>query len=192
MFLKPAQLPLKDPQLGELAKLQILNESEQLFGGRDLTFRIANEIIYCDKGPMVSVIQCGDKKDCLVLLSEGSQKSWECFMYEMAHEAVHLLNPQNNSASYLEEGVAVWFSLEMCKKHSLSHKQPTGKYRQAYDLLSKFPVDVPTLVKTIRLNFPNLTDITADELLSTYPSLTNLDAKRLVNRMVYKSTSSHF
>ncbi len=62
MFIKPAQLPLQDPQLGELAKLQILNESEQFFGMRDLTFRLANDIIYCDKGPMVSVIQYGDKK----------------------------------------------------------------------------------------------------------------------------------
>lgn len=183
-FVEPLSLPVNDPKSGEVAKSLILAEAEGIFGARDTSFRINKSIIYHNKPPQV-VVADGLNDLCIVYLSNGSQNLWSCFMYEMAHEAVHLLNPQRISASYLEEGVAVWFSMMMCKKYSYSFKEPIGKYRQAYELLSKFPDDVPDVVKKIRGRFPNLTDITADDLLITYPGLTALDAKRLVRKMEY-------
>ncbi|EOV9616226.1 hypothetical protein ACN5LY_000778 [Cronobacter dublinensis] len=183
-FVEPSSLPLDDPKSGELAKSMIISEAEELFGARDTSFSINEAILYHSKGPQV-VVATAFNNLCIVYLSNGSQKRWDCFMYEMAHESVHLLNPQKISASYLEEGVAVWFSLMMCRKHSYKCDKPTGKYRQAYELLLKISEDVPSVVRVIRAKFPNLTDLNADDLQATFPSLTPLDARRLVRRMNY-------
>lgn len=183
-FVEPSSLPLDDPKSGELAKSMIISEAEELFGARDTSFSINEAILYHNKTPRV-VVATEPNNLCIVYLSDGSQNRWDCFMYEMAHESVHLLNPQKISASYLEEGVAVWFSMMMCKKYSYVCNKPTGKYRQAYELLLKISDDVPSVVRIIRAKFPNLTDLNADDLQTTFPSLTPIDAKRLVRRMEY-------
>ncbi len=182
MLKLPSKLPYVDKSAGVEAKRMIIEEMESIFGQRDTAFTIDDDILYRAGSPMVWTYD-QDKKRCRVLLSNGCLNYWPCFLYEMSHESVHLLNPQPASASFLEEGVAVWFSNYMMKKAGNGEHPATGKYLTALNLISAIPDTPPEIVKKIRSSCKNLTDLTDVELMGVYPTLELEIAKELVSRM---------
>lgn len=185
MFKEPDTLPKQNPESGIEARDMIISEMEQLLGSRNKNFTLDAKIYYYQNGPMVSAPK-NLKNWCVVILSPGSEINWSCFMYEMAHEAVHLLDPREEPASYLEEGIAVWFSLHMCKKYGYRHKQPTGQYKKAFEWMTSLPDEPPVVVKKVRSAYSNLTDITADQLRLLYPEFPIREATSLTQKMTYK------
>lgn len=184
MFQLPNKLPSEDLSVGVNAMMMIIAEAENVFGHRDTSYKINPTIKYGDHSPRASGMVINGEKICIVHLSNGSKAGWPCFLFEMAHEAVHILNPRNDPASYLEEGIAVWFSQIMCKKYGFRPNAPTGKYRRALELIKSLPEEPPIVVSKIRELYPNLTDLTQEELLACYSSISALTAKRLVAKMV--------
>lgn len=176
----PSKLPSEDINAGVEAKRMIIEEMESIFGKRDAAFTIDNDILYRAGVPMVWTYDEENKK-CKVLLSNGCLTYWPCFIYEMAHESIHLLNPQPVAASYLEEGIAVWFSHYMMDKCGYKKHPPKGDYKKALKLIELIKDTPPNIVKKIRNNFSNLTDISFAELRRLYPTLTIKQAKDLTS-----------
>lgn len=61
-------------------------------------------------------------------------------VFEMAHEVVHLLNPTTGYTNWLEEGIAVAFSLQA--QGELEHKPfevEPGAYLEALELVESLP-----------------------------------------------------
>lgn len=189
MFTEPAMLPKDDENSGLIAKEMILAEAERLFGERNPSFTIIEKITYSNIGPMVSIFE-RSSKSCVVILSEKSKESWGCFMYEMAHESIHLLYPQEEAASYLEEGVAVWFARYMCKKYNYSYKKPDGKYGKALELILKLDAQPLVMVRNIRSRSPNLTDISTKDIKHFYPKVERKDSNQLIKKTIYKTNDA--
>ncbi|EMD5662695.1 hypothetical protein VRM69_000935 [Enterobacter hormaechei] len=180
MLKLPSKLPSEDKNAGVEAKRMIIEEMESLFGSRDNTFTIDESIVYHNGSPRVWTYDTENKK-CNVVLSNGCLTYWPCFVYEMAHESIHLLNPQPVAASYLEEGIAVWFSDYMMEKCGYEKHYPKGDYKKALELVALIKDTPPNIVKKIRDNYPNLTDISFAELRRLYPTLTIKQAKALTS-----------
>lgn len=174
------KLPADDKSAGVKAKQMIIVKMESLFGARDKTFTIDDDITYHDGRPRVWTYDQANKK-CKVILSNGCLDFWPCFVYEMAHESIHLLNPQPEAASYLEEGIAVWFSDYMMKECNYEKHFPRGDYKKALKLVTLIKDAPPNIVKKIRGENLNLTDITHAELRHLYPKLTIRQAQELTS-----------
>lgn len=183
MFQQPTVLPSSELSAGISAMMMIIAEAEAAFGRRDGQYAINQSIAYGDHSPRATGMEINGKKICFICLSSDSLIGWPCFMFEMAHEAVHALNPRNGPASYLEEGIAVWFSQEMCKKHGYKYNAATGKYKKALELIKKIPEEPTEAVKIVRSRHANLTDITPAELIECFPTIDPLVAQRLANKM---------
>lgn len=103
-----------------------------------------------------------------------SYDTWEAFCYQLAHEAVHLLNPKiapNGTlrTCALDEGVAVRYAEEMLNKYFPDEDRgsvgsPVGRpnaYNAAWQATRKLP---DTALRQIRDTFCSFGDITDPEL----------------------------
>ena len=76
----------------------------------------------------------------IIQLSLSSQTNLPCALFELAHEAVHLLSPQGKQvANHLEEGLATFYSWHYMKKTlnlDYSH-HGTKKYQTAALMVQK-------------------------------------------------------
>ncbi len=105
------------------------------------------------------------------LLSYASKNYWPTVLYEMAHETIHLLNPISGSANWLEEGVAVEFSIYAQQKFSLPCIQSpdSGSYRQALDMVRLLPGGALCSAYRVRDAFGSLSSVTFDQLCELFP-----------------------
>ncbi len=76
-------------------------------------------------------------------LSRNGERYWPTVVFEMAHETVHLLNPIPGNTNYLEEGVAVTFSLSAQLLYGINVSVPSSEklYLLALELVAMLPGD---------------------------------------------------
>ncbi|OCH70093.1 hypothetical protein A6D94_21800 [Vibrio splendidus] len=164
------------PEKSELAvwQLQIflLKEAEARFGIKD-TKKIIYQPTFSNndkEGPMI--MNRYNLDGAWAQLSVNSKVYWPCTLFELAHETVHLLNPVLGNTNYLEEGVAVAFSIEMSKNetnHPMETEDPT--YLDAYRLVQLLPNNMYESVKMIRDKCGSLGEASVADLTELFPEL---------------------
>ncbi|WP_412026838.1 hypothetical protein [Deinococcus yunweiensis] len=158
--------------------------AEHLLGPRDPSFTPLGVHLSDFDQPCLSFPPSGTKQ---VLVNLGRGAGPLNAQYQIAHEAVHLLNPVQGMASVLEEGLAVWIVGAYCAQ-DLPGYDPgplPPAYADALALVQPLLGDL-TPLREWRAAHPGrgLTDLTTAELRGLYPDLRAEDATALTARHV--------
>jgi hypothetical protein len=172
MYVFSKELPEKSGVAVWQLQIFLLQEAEKIFGIRD-TEKIVYQPTFSNndkEGPMIMNKHNSD--GAWAQLSVNSKAYWPCTLYELAHETVHLLNPVLGNTNYLEEGVAVAFSIEMSESetnHPMTTEDPI--YLEAYRLVKLLPNNMYESVKMIRDKCGSLGEASAADLIELFPGL---------------------
>ena len=148
---------------------ELLALAESLLGPRDRSKQIYQPV-FRDDGPFLR--NTPDEDGAFVELSPKAAGCWPVAIYEMAHETVHLLNPVAGGTNFLEEGIAVAFSiraLEVCGQPPFE----TGEalYTEALNLVRALAPDVFAAGRRIRECAGALGKATRCHLESLFPGV---------------------
>lgn len=141
----------------ELAQMLALIEAD--FGPRDQSHSNF-EIIFGGAGPQAWL---GGDNIVTIELSLDACDDFELALYQLSHEAVHLLSPRfEANSNYLEEGLATYFSIQYMKLYfPQSYWQVRSKkYQRAEFLVARLLAVNPNLVKELRRIQPELHKVT--------------------------------
>lgn len=157
-------------------------ECEKVFG-----LKVQEKTIYQPVFNAVDINPDRDRPHILVypdgakaVLSNNARTYWPTTFYELAHETVHLLNPITGYANYLEEGMAVHFSVRMSELHTYHAMSPNCPfYKESLRLVQQLPGGVYSAGKKIREQCGAFSTITLDNLLWLFPDLNQKVAETL-------------
>jgi len=177
----PDTEPLNDTAGLWALQLELLARSEALFGSRDQSYKLYQPQFY-EEGPNLRLTP--DQTGVFVELSYNGRFYWPTVVYEMAHESVHLLNPGIlGTANYLEEGVAVPFSIYVLECFGMRVQRPSMQsYVLALSLVEALPNDPLESAGRIRRELGRFSNVSADNLVSLFPELDVDVANRLSNK----------
>ena len=163
----PALPPKDDPTTLWSLQQQLLAAAESRFGQRDTNKQIYQPI-FRDDGPIL--INTPNLDGAFAALSQNAAVYWPTAVYELAHETVHLLNPIVGFANWLEEGIAVAFSIEMSSELTRHPQFPSegSNYAIAMSLLQSLPKEYQEAAKLIRAECA-LNSVTNDILQRLFP-----------------------
>ena len=102
----------------------------------------------------------------------------------MAHETVHLLNPISGNANYLEEGVAVAFSLSVQQLYGVSVQTSMKSYLYALQLVAILPGGPFEVGKGIRERVGALSDARVEDLGELFPNVDKTVLSKLAEEFV--------
>lgn len=164
----PQTRPEQDQStLWQLQK-DLLRLAEEAIGPRDIK-KIIYPPAFCEAVP--HILHLNNRGGVGAVLSTNSKNYWYTAVYELAHETIHLLDPVEGYTNWLEEGVAVAFSLhaqdyfEMEKFYT-----PDLVYEEAFRLVMELPGAPFTIPKMIRSKVGALSSITTETLLMVAPN----------------------
>lgn len=176
------QFPVNPPEQSFdnlwLLQQELMELAEKIFGPRD-TRAIILPPSFDDDGPHIRYIEghygAGAK------LSPNAKLSWHIALYELAHETVHLLKPEKRRyGTWLEEGIAVVFSVEAQAIYQLPPISPTlATYREAFSLAWTLPDGPFKAGKVIREKLGGFSEITAEQLMEIFPGAEVNSLRRL-------------
>lgn len=159
--------------------------AQDLFGPAEKVFKVEG-IKFKDRGPEHIFPGGLKKKKVVILLHKSSASNEQNALYQLSHEVFHLLAPSiKGKAIYLEEGLAVYFSLLYLRKIGKPVTRDyirKPEYREAYDDLVALSQTYPDLVeqiKTTRRRLPDISDISYQEFKRTFPLAPDTLARRL-------------
>jgi hypothetical protein len=167
-FVFPASLPKDDPVTLWSLQQQLLSAAESRFGQRDTSKQIYQPI-FRDDGPIL--INTPNLDGAFAALSTNAAAGyWPTTVFELAHETVHLLNPTVGYTNWLEEGVAVAFSIEMSAQLTQHPQTPSdgSNYSIAFRRLQSLPVHYHDAARIIRSECA-LGSVTVDILKRLFP-----------------------
>jgi hypothetical protein len=151
---------------------QILSDIEDKFGKRDKDFTLLG-IEFSVDGPQIwypnncknIIIQLG-----LECLTNNSQAC-----YQLAHECVHLLSPNEmRKANFLEEGLATYYSKYYMKNFMFEDWTTNNeKYSKASSLVEKLLFAKPQIIKELREIECNISSINKELLMSKVSDILN-------------------
>ncbi len=80
----------------------------------------------------------GNRKHVSIILSDSARTDWKQSVFQLAHEAVHLLSRSGNqSAPMIEEGLAVSYSHAISERHHLELRTVFPPYNAAEGFLNR-------------------------------------------------------
>ena len=164
----PQSSPRNDPVALWALQQNLLSIAEASLGARDTSKKIYRPG-FVDDGPHIR--NTPELDGAFVELSRNSECYWPTAVYEMAHETVHLLNPVPGNDNYLEEGVAVAFSVYVQTVFGLQ-PQPIclASYRRALELVCRLPNGPLNAARQVRAAVGALSQVTAQHLEDLIPS----------------------
>lgn len=113
------------------------------------------------------------------MLSLNAAKYWPTAVYELAHESVHLMNPVVGNTNFLEEGIAVAFSMDMSSDAGHSMSPQNQVYQEALSLVRSLPLSPLEAGGQVRHRCGALSRATESDLLAVFPSVEESILKRL-------------
>ena len=184
MIQLPETLPTAAPATLWSLQLELLELAESVLGQRDTSKNIYQPQ-FVSGGPHIR--HTPDHDGAFVELSLNAEGYWPTVLYEMAHETVHLLNPTLQACSnYLEEGVAVAFSIAIQASYKVPRVQfpATPSYGLALSHVELLPGHPLVSGKRIREQAGALSDATSDQLIDLFPDVDATILKKLVEKFV--------
>ena len=147
----------------------LLALAEHLLGPRDRSKQICQPVFNHD-GPFLRNTPHLD--GAFAVLSLNAAGYWPTAIYEMAHETVHLLNPIAGETNFLEEGIAVAFSMYALDAYSLPpFETPVVSYTEALKLVRALAPDVFAAGRRIRESAGALSKATQRDLAILFPAV---------------------
>lgn len=175
----PTSRPEHDaPEVWRIQGL-LLQIAETLLGPRDQSKTICQPIFGQGNPHIINTPNFDGAFACLSMAAAGY---WQTFVYELAHETVHLLNPTVGRANVLEEGTAVAFSVQMSLALTDHPMQPDANspYAEALALVSSLSLDVLTAGRLVRSRVQALSAATFDVLRDCFPQVEDAILQRLI------------
>lgn len=169
-WVAPQSRPAEDPRAMWRLQQVLLDLAEEKFGTRDISKKIYQPTFHVD-GPHIRLTPTLD--GAFAELSHFAQNYWPTAVYELAHETVHLLNPQpGQQSTVLEEGLAVEFAVFAQLALGLSPQLPEeGPYRDALKAIRRLP-DAPFSIGfQIRMQRGSLRHARGPDLVGVDPAL---------------------
>lgn len=160
------ELPRDDSVAVWALQQYLLCQAELRFGSRDVSKKIYQPSFH---GGAPQIINSASADGAWAVLSSNAGGYWPTAMYELAHETVHLLNPIIGGAKYLEEGLAVKFSVEMSAITTHPMEPIDVFYKHALDLVNSLPSDPYAIAKTCRATCGSLDCVTPSHLVAICP-----------------------
>ncbi|MCY4528223.1 MAG: hypothetical protein OXD46_04235 [Chloroflexi bacterium] len=164
----PETNPVDDPEGLWALQLELLMRAEYTLGSRDPSKKICDSR-FVDDGPHIR--NSPNMDAAWVELSRNGENYWPTAVFEMAHETVHLLNPIAGNANYLEEGVAVEFSLGVQSSYGVSVQTSMKSYLCALQLVRMLPGNPLEAGRLVRERVGALSDATVPDLTELFPSV---------------------
>lgn len=145
----------------------LLRLAEQKLGPRDKSKEIYQPGFHPD-GP--HLINTPTMDGAFALLSPNAAGYWPTAVYELAHETVHLLNPTAGNTNWLEEGVAVAFSVVALGHYDLPTLRPSpGAYLEALSLVQGLPNGPFPTARRVREVAGALNAVSFEQLIGIVP-----------------------
>lgn len=146
----------------------LLGTAEQVLGPRDHSKTIGRPEFHTN-GPRIYNTDSPDGAH--VVLSSNAKNFWPTAIYEMAHETVHLLNPVRGYTTWLEEGMAVEFSIIAQQKFGITDVQTPGPgpYFDALTLVKELPNGALSAGKLIRNTWGPMSTVSYETLVNIFP-----------------------
>ena len=177
----PDTNPRDDPAGLWKLQLELLSIAESVLGPRDSSKKIYQPK-FTDDGP--GIRNTPELDGAFVELNRVAECSWPETVFEMAHETVHLLNPIPGNANYLEEGVAVAFSLGVQQLYVVSVQTSMKSYLYALQLVSMLLGGPFEAGKRVRDRVGALSDATVEVLEELFPSIDEAVLSNLAEEFV--------
>ena len=166
---KKSKLPDTVPDCDRIGlwrvQLELLAIAEKTLGLRDRSKEICRPV-FSSQGPCIRFTL--NEESVFAELSLNAAKYWPTTLYELAHETVHLLNPITGNANYLEEGVAVAFSLHVQPTYQICQPVRGEAYRRAHALVSRLPGGALVAGKFVRNQLGALSSATTLNLSAMF------------------------
>ncbi|MFT8671951.1 MAG: hypothetical protein ABF802_09285 [Acetobacter orientalis] len=152
---------------------------EEKYGKRNMNYTPVG-IEFCGATPYVWYP--GNRNHISIVLSESAAQNLEQAIFQLAHEAVHLLDPSGGSkANVLEEGLATLFQKEICRENDINIDICSEKYEFASQLVTTLlSIDI-TIIKKLRLKKP-LHKIEMDDIYNLNESIDESIIENLCQR----------
>ena len=166
----PDTKPSDDPE--NLLRLQneLMRNAEAMLGPRDSSILIDPPGFTDDLPHVIPTSSCFVWK---ALLGPAAKDHWRFAVFQLAHETVHLLNPQTGDGNYLEEGIAVEFSRRIQPPYNIDIVVNLQVYEDAHELVLQLPVNALSAAKRIResVGSLNVGKVTAQDLEKLFPDV---------------------
>lgn len=161
----------------------ILHEIEEKYGARDKSYTILGVETTSRSTPQIWFP--GSRKHVIIQITENCQFDLNHAIYQVAHEAIHCLNPVPlNESSVLEEGLATYFSSQYCLSNLKGNPFiiTDEKYSEAHDLVEELILLDPECIKKIRRIEPSLSKVESSLILRIVPTASTELACRLTSK----------
>ena len=168
----PDTKPRDNPENLRRLQNELMRIAEAMLGPRDSSIRIVSPD-FTDDVPHIFREPTSSGFVWKALLGPCAKDYWRFAVFQLAHETVHLLNPQPGSGSYLEEGVAVEFSLRIQPLYSINIVVNSQDYEDAHELVRQLPGDPLSAGRRIResVGTLNIGKVTAQDLEKLFPDV---------------------
>ena len=160
--------PINDPAALWTLQQQLLSLAESVLGPRDKSKTILPPHFH-DNGPHIRNTVALD--GAFVELSRNAEYYWPTAVYEMAHETVHLLNPISGDANFLEEGIAVAFSIWVQQLYGIHMEPSMESYLRALKLVRMLHPDPLEAGRRIRDHAGALSGCGEHQLSELFPGV---------------------
>lgn len=178
----PTTHPIDDAASLWALQQELMRAAENLLGSRDTTKNIFQPT-FDDAGPRLRNTPNFD--GAFVELSRNAESHWPTVVFELAHETVHLLNPTIGYTNWLEEGVAVEFSIHAQSMFDLqSYMPPGGAYLDALEMVRALPGGTFDAARVVRKVAKSLNAVTHQNLVDLFSGVDKVLLKRLAERCI--------
>jgi hypothetical protein len=171
---------------------QLLAEAEELYGSRDRAWIFLGVQVGEFKSNVTWPID-KDRKLACICLQKLLPTHWpDYLLFNLAHETIHMLSPPDaDKVTYLEEGVAVCFSLTrkiykdpsyLGEQQSILEKNPEDKYTTAWKDVELLIWIEPNAIAKLRCLNKSLSCISVTQIMEVAPSCDPAIAQRLTRR----------
>ena len=169
LTLPASSLPVQDPSALWSLQSQLMSLAEDILGQRDVTKNIYQPV-FAGNGPFIR--NTPNLDGAFAELSRNAERYWPTAVYELAHETVHLLNPKPGGGTWLEEGIAVAFSVYAQTQYNLKPQSINMQsYRRALQLVSELPPDLLAAGRLIRETCGSLNKANPCTLETLFPDV---------------------
>ena len=177
----PQTNPRDDPSALWALQMELMSIAESVLGRRDLSKKVYQPQFNDD---VPHLRNTPNEDGAFVELSRSAECDWPTVVFEMAHETVHLLNPIPGDANYLEEGVAVVFSLSVQPVYGISMPVSMQSYQYALQLVSTLPGGPLEVGRRVRDRVGGLDVATEQDLTELFPGADRVILSKLAERFV--------
>lgn len=168
----------------------ILDFYEAQIGPRNRAFRLLGVEFTSDRRPRVWYPDFGKGPNNLIIqLTREARHGAALALFQLGHEAFHVIEPikPGDKGSYLEEGLASYFSLQYMKSQGFRGGErllTETQYRHAYDQVVRVVAlhdDFYKRLRQLREITRSFSRLSEDEFRAAFPNTPALMARNLVS-----------